>query len=125
MGRDKTRTVLYTVAGIYLGYLAYGLSQDLGTVTGGEKLLVGAFMVVFAVAGVGLVVWGIRKGMAQAQEAGEERTEAEAREERAEAEAGGERTEAEVREERAEAEAGEEEAREAGEAASLHEEKEG
>ena len=70
MGRDKTRTVLYTVAGLYLVYLAYGLSQDLGTVAGGEKLLIGAFMVAFVVAGVGLVIWGVRKGMAQ--EAGEE-----------------------------------------------------
>ena len=84
MGRDKTRTVLYTVAGLYLVYLAYGLSQDLGTVAGGEKLLIGAFMVTFVVAGVGLVIWGVRKGMAQAQEAGEETQEEKVQEAREE-----------------------------------------
>lgn len=76
MKRENGRIIFYSLAGVYLVYLAYNMIRDLGQVEGVEKIIMIIAAVVFAVFGAGLVIWGVRKGMEQmknpsVEEAGE------------------------------------------------------
>lgn len=69
MGKENGRVVFYSLAGAYLVYLAFSMAGGLGDVTGAQKIVIIIAMVVFAVVGVGLVCWGISKGIRQAKNA--------------------------------------------------------
>lgn len=58
--RRKGRSVIYSLAGIYLLYLAYGIFGGLSDLSGGEKTLLTVIMVLFAVLGVGMIAYSLR-----------------------------------------------------------------
>lgn len=59
-GKDRARIAIYTIAGIYLWILSYNMISNLGSaVTESEKWLSIIFIVVFIVAGSGMVGLGI------------------------------------------------------------------
>lgn len=61
MNRDKTRVAVYTMGGIYLLYLAWNMFRGLSD-AGSEKTLMIVFIILFALIGAGLVVWGLYTG---------------------------------------------------------------
>lgn len=58
--REKGRAAIYTMAGVYLLYLAYSIFQSRAESSGGEFAVIMAAMVAFVIFGVGLIVWGLR-----------------------------------------------------------------
>lgn len=67
MNRDKRRVVFYTMGGVYLLYLAWNMFRGLSD-AGSEKTLMLVFIVLFAIIGAGLVVWGLRTGWKTTQD---------------------------------------------------------
>lgn len=69
MGKENGRILFYSLAGAYLIYLAFSMAKGLGDVTGAERVVIIIAAVVFAVVGVGIVCWEIRKVIKQAKNA--------------------------------------------------------
>ena len=62
--REQTRGFLYIAAGGYLMYIAYKIMRDIRegvSAAGSNRALFIAFAVVFAVAGLGIILMGARK----------------------------------------------------------------
>lgn len=57
---SKKRSVFYGLAGIYLLYLAYELFGNLAEVSGTEHTFCIIFSVLFAVGGVGILIFAAR-----------------------------------------------------------------
>lgn len=70
MRRDKARTAVYALAGVYLLYLAWEIKKNLST-AGTEKPLMIVFMVLFAVIGIAAVANGMYSVWKQAKEMSE------------------------------------------------------
>lgn len=74
----KTGLILRIMLAFYVLYLAYGLAKDFGEISGNEKILIGAAIVIFVAAGGAILFFSakklIRKEYKDADE-GEEDTE--------------------------------------------------
>ncbi len=53
--REKGSAAIYSMAGIYVLYMAYQIFQGLGTAEGSERVLMVVFMILFGVLGAGLI----------------------------------------------------------------------
>lgn len=74
----RARAAVYLLAGVYLLYLTYSMFKDIGNSTGSEYVLMLVFLVLFAIVGVGLLVFSLylnydytRKKSAEAQNVSE------------------------------------------------------
>lgn len=57
--RTKGRMAIYAMAGFYLLYMAYSMFKSLPTSTDTERILMIVFMVVFVLAGGGMIIMGL------------------------------------------------------------------
>lgn len=71
--REKGRLAIYSMAGFYLLYMAYSLYGGLSKNSGAEFIIAAIAMVVFVIAGAGLIIFGIKKGYRISKEEQEER----------------------------------------------------
>lgn len=60
--RNRGRMAIYSMAGIYLLYMAYKLMDSISTSSGNQKILVIVFMIFFGVVGAAMVIMGVVKG---------------------------------------------------------------
>lgn len=67
--RLRARMGIYAIAGLYLLYQAFELFKAFPDSSGTEKLILGIAMIVFAVIGTGLVIWGLGKNFQMRKEA--------------------------------------------------------
>lgn len=58
--REKGRAAIYSMAGIYLLYLAYCMFRDRADSAGGEYTLIMAAMAAFVVIGIGLIGFSLK-----------------------------------------------------------------
>lgn len=61
--KDKARPAIYLLAGLYILYMAYKLFVMMNTSSGGEKILMIAFAVLFLGLGMGLSGFAIGRIM--------------------------------------------------------------
>lgn len=55
--KDKGRMAIYSLAGVYLLYLAYEMFRAISSSAGSEKVIMIVFSVLFAVIGAGAILW--------------------------------------------------------------------
>lgn len=60
--KNKARPAIYSMAGVYLMYLAYSMFQQIAVSTGGEQMLMIVFTILFAIIGLGMIIFGLRAG---------------------------------------------------------------
>lgn len=60
--RNKGRMAIYSMAGVYLLFMAYNLIKELPYSSGNQKILSIVFVIFFGVVGAGMVIMGLVQG---------------------------------------------------------------
>ena len=59
---DKARPAIYGMAGFYLAYLSYSMFKEISNTSGTEQMIMVIFSILFAVIGVGGILFGLLAG---------------------------------------------------------------
>lgn len=68
--RNKGRMAIYSMAGVYLLFMAYNLVKELPYSSGNQKTLSIVFIIFFGVVGAAMVIMGVVKGYKLSQASG-------------------------------------------------------
>lgn len=60
--RNRARPAIYSLAGVYLAGLAYSMFKQISVTSGSEQMLTITFTILFAVLGLGLILFGLMAG---------------------------------------------------------------
>lgn len=60
--KNKARPAIYTMAGFYLAYLSYQMFKQISVTSGSEQTMMIVFSILFAVIGVGGILFGLMAG---------------------------------------------------------------
>lgn len=60
--RNRARPAIYSLAGVYLAGLAYNMFKQISVTSGSEQMIMITFTILFAVLGLGLVLFGLIAG---------------------------------------------------------------
>ena len=60
--KNKARPAIYAMAGFYLVYLSYNMFKEISKTSGGEQMTAVIFSILFAVVGVGGILFGLLAG---------------------------------------------------------------
>ena len=60
--KNKARPAIYSMAGFYLVYLSYNMFKEISKTSGGEQMTAVIFSILFAVVGVGGILFGLLAG---------------------------------------------------------------
>lgn len=60
--RNKVRSAIYPMAGVYLAYLAYCMFKQISVTSGSEQMLMIIFTILFSILGLALILFGLRVG---------------------------------------------------------------
>ena len=60
--KNKARPAIYAMAGFYLAYLSYQMFKQISVTSGSEQTIMIVFSILFAVIGVGGILFGLMAG---------------------------------------------------------------
>ena len=60
--KNKARPAIYTMAAFYLAYLSYQMFKQISVTSGSEQTMMIVFSILFAVIGVGGILFGLMAG---------------------------------------------------------------
>lgn len=60
--RNRVRSAIYPMAGVYLAYLAYSMFKKISVTSGSEQMLMVVFTILFAIIGLALILTGLIMG---------------------------------------------------------------
>lgn len=60
--KNKARPAIYGMAGFYLAYLSYSMFKEISNTSGTEQMIMVIFSILFAVIGVGGILFGLLAG---------------------------------------------------------------
>ena len=66
--RNRGRMAIYSMAGVYLLFMAYNMFKDIPASSGNEKILWIVFTVLFVIIGGGMVIMGVYMGYKMTKE---------------------------------------------------------
>lgn len=66
--KNRARPAIYAMAGVYVAYLAYCMFKQISVTSGSEQMLMIIFTIVFAILGLGLLLFGLTEGHKNAKE---------------------------------------------------------